>query len=158
MGNTSYATAYMESGHHPAFEGDMSYQNTLGWDNTDNAVVALMHKLNQKWHPDVKFRAPIYVDCWQGAMIFCEVLRRAIDQYGIKNMTGPNIKKTFETIKEFDVGGLSTPITYTTWDHQGNHSLRWVRYEKGKLIPVTPFVKTPTLSDEERDYKYWLKD
>lgn len=142
---------------HPGFEDQMAYQYSIDWTDTDNAEVQLMHKLEKKWNNKEKY-TPYYVVGWHAAMIFSEALRRAVDKFGPDKMTGPNIKWAFETLKNFDVKGLSDPITYTPWDHQGNHSIRWVKFQKGKLIPVSEFKTAPQLSDEERDYKYWLKN
>jgi len=155
--HTTLGTAYLQT-KHPAFEGHMSYQYTLAWPDTDNPEVARMHALNKEWHPDVKFRVPLYVTAWHAAKIFSEALRRAVEKYGVDNLNGPNIKASFETLKDFDVGGLSAPITYTKGDHQGNHGLRWARCENNQMVPVGQFVTGAPLSDEERDYKYWLKD
>ncbi len=157
MHHTTLGTAYLQT-KHPAFEGHMVYQYTLAWPDKDNPEIAKIHALNKEWHPDVNFRAPLYVTAWHGAMVFCEGLRRAIEKYGADDLTGPNIRASLETLKDFDVGGLSAPVTYTKGDHQGNHGLRWARCENNQLIPVGPFVKGAPLSDEERDYKYWLKD
>jgi branched-chain amino acid transport system substrate-binding protein len=157
MHHSELGTAYLET-KDPAFEGHLAYQYTLDWPNTENEEVARMHALNKKWHPEVKFRMPLYVSAWHGAMIFSEALRRAVVTYGVDNMSGPNIKAAFETIKDFDVGGLSSPVSYSKADHQGSHSLRWVRCEKGRLVPVGPFVKGAPFTDEERNYNYWLKD
>ena len=157
MQHTCLGTAYLQT-KDPAFEGHMSYQYCLAWPDTDNPEIAKIHALNKEWHPDVKSRVPLYVTAWHGAMIFCEALRRGVEKYGVENLNGPNIRASFETIKDFDVGGLSEPITYTNWDHQGNHALRWSVCKDGKLVPAGPFVKTKPLTDEERDYKYWLKD
>ncbi|MBU2549355.1 MAG: ABC transporter substrate-binding protein [Proteobacteria bacterium] len=141
---------------HPGFEDQMAYQYCIDWTDTDNAEVQLMHKLEKKWNNKEKY-SPYYVVGWHAAMIFTEALRRAVEKFGPDKLTGPNIKWALESLNNFDVKGLSDPITYTTWDHQGNRSIRWVKFEKGKLVPVSGFKTAPELTDDERDSKYWLQ-
>jgi hypothetical protein len=93
-----------------------------------------------------------------GAKIFCEGLTRALNTYGVEKLTGPNIKKAFETIRNWETGGFCPPITYTSWNHQATRGLRWTKFAGGKLVPVSDFLMGPEFSGKERDYKYWLKN
>ena len=157
--HTPIGTVYLTT-KDPALEGHMTYQYSLAWPDTSNSEIALMHKLNQEWHPEVmkKGRIPLYTAGWMGAKIFCEGLTRAVKTYGAENMTGPNIKKAFETIRDWDTNGFSPPITFTSWNHQGSRGLRWVKLEGGKLVPISGFIMGPEFSPKERNSKYWLQD
>ncbi|MFC1822372.1 ABC transporter substrate-binding protein [Thermodesulfobacteriota bacterium] len=148
------ATAYLET-HDPAFEGHMAYAYTATWKDTNVPEIALMHKLNKKWFGNAPDRIPYYVAGWHAAKVFSEGLRIGVERFGADNLTGPNVKEAFESIKNMDMNGLSSPMTYNRWDHQGSHGLQWLKCEGGKLVPVSGFVDSPPLTDEQRSSKFW---
>jgi branched-chain amino acid transport system substrate-binding protein len=57
----------------------------------------------------------IYVRGWASTLVWTEALRRA-DKAG--NLTGEGIKNALETLRNFDLGGLSPNVTYTPTDHR----------------------------------------
>jgi len=60
-----------------------------------------------------------------------EALKRA------KTMDAAGVKAALETIKDFDTGGLSAPITFTPTDHRPNTKLRIMNVNKdGKIVLV----------------------
>ena len=65
-------------------------------------------------HADDQHNA-IYVRGWTYALVWSEALKRA-DARGALN--GPGVKAAMEELKDFDVGGLTNPITYTAADHR----------------------------------------
>ena len=65
-------------------------------------------------HADDQHNA-IYVRGWTYALVWSEALKRA-DAKGALN--GPGVKAAMEELKDFDVGGLTNPITYTAADHR----------------------------------------
>ena len=60
----------------------------------------------------------MYVRGWSYVMVWSEALKRA-DKAG--QLNGPGVKAALETLKDFDLGGLSQPVTYTPTDHRPDH-------------------------------------
>ena len=86
-------------------------------------------------------RTNAYTQGWYTFSIFTEGLRRVIDAG--QDLTGPNIKAALETIRDFDMGGVTMPITFTTTDHRGSKGLRLFRVENGAWTPLTDFLTAP---------------
>ena len=87
------------------FTGVMPY--TYYW--YDVPALQEMKAFNAKHHPDVKHRTTYYTQGWFTGMIFEEALRRA-DKAG--KLTGEGLSEALATIKNWDVGGLTAPVTF----------------------------------------------
>jgi branched-chain amino acid transport system substrate-binding protein len=86
-----------------------------------------MHKKN---HPNDTHTQP-YVQGWTSVMVMWEAMKKA------KTMDAAGLKAALESIKDFDTGGLSAPITFTPTDHRPNTSLRIMKVDKdGKIVLV----------------------
>ena len=153
--HTNLPIAYLATGE-PSLEGHMGYQYNRSWDDADNSEVNLIRKRSEKAYPGV-VQGTLYFNAWEVAMIHLEAVARAIKKYGVDNLTGDNLRMILESGEEFDTHGLSGAITYSSWDHQGSHSIRLVRCEGGKTVPVTKFKEGPPLTPEQRYPDYWIK-
>ena len=60
--------------------------------------------------------------------ILVEGVRLAIQHYGLP-VTGEKVKKGYEKIKDFTLGGFLPPLTVTTQDHEGGG---WVQIYETK--------------------------
>jgi branched-chain amino acid transport system substrate-binding protein len=90
-------------------------------------------EMHQKNHPNDKHIQP-YVQGWTSMMVMWEAFKRA-DKNNALNAEG--LKAALETLKDFDTGGLSAPITFTSTDHRPNTSLRIMKVDKdGKIVLV----------------------
>ena len=72
-----------------------------------------------------------FIRGWVSMMVMCEGLKRADDA---GDLTGPGLKKALETLRDFDTGGLTAPITYTSTDHRPNMSAKIYEYQNGKMV------------------------
>jgi branched-chain amino acid transport system substrate-binding protein len=80
--------------------------------------------LNQKW-----------LQGWTFGKIMIEAIRRSGD-----NVTGESIKKSLETIKDLDLGGLGAPLTFTDKSHAGALKAHVYEVKKGRWEPITDFI------------------
>jgi branched-chain amino acid transport system substrate-binding protein len=55
-------------------------------------------------------------------------------------LTGENIKAALETIKDFDTGGVTSPLTFTPTSHRGNNALRLYQVENGAWVSISDFI------------------
>ena len=90
------------------------------------------HKAN---HPNDTHDA-LYVRGWTYVMVWSEALKRA-DKAG--KLTGPGVKAAAETLKDFDVGGLTSPLTYTSTDHRPTTKTKVYVVKGGKLVFVKEY-------------------
>jgi len=157
-GHTDFGTAYIDTGH-KAFEGHYTYQYCLSWEDVDQPIIAFLHKINEMWAPKVKHRPFLYQTGVQAGIVIAEIFRRGIRQYGEPGkLDGVKVREIMETFDNFDPLGISGPITWLHYDHQGVHSLRIAQCKDNKLVGMGGFVEAQPLEPHERDGKYWLQD
>ncbi len=158
LGHTDFGTAYMDT-KNKAFEGHYTYQYCMSWEDVNVPIIAFAHKITEMWHPNVKQRPFVYMLGFQGGIVISEIYKRAIQQYGDPTkVTGEQIRKIMEEMRNFDPLGISGPINWFPYDHQGVTSLRIARCQDGKLVGMGKFVESQPLEPQERYGKYWLQD
>lgn len=77
-----------------------------------------------------------YVRGWVAALLWTEALRRA-DKAG--NLTGEGIRKAFETMNDFDLGGLGPHVTFTATDHRATTKTAIYMIKDGALARVKEY-------------------
>jgi branched-chain amino acid transport system substrate-binding protein len=90
------------------------------------------HKAN---HPNDAHDA-LYVRGWAYVMVWAEALRRA-DKAG--QLTGEGVKKAAETLQNFDLGGLTNPVSYSATDHRPSTKTPIYQVKGGKLVKVAEY-------------------
>jgi branched-chain amino acid transport system substrate-binding protein len=90
---------------------------------------------HQKNHPNDTHDA-LYVRGWTYVLTWTEVLKRA-DKAG--QLNGPGVKAAAETLKDFDLGGLTSPVTYTASDHRPSTKTPIYMVKGGKLVKVAEY-------------------
>src|SRR5712691_6233107 len=63
-----------------------------------------------------------------------EAIRNALKANGGKQPTGEDVKKGFEAIQDFSLGGLVPPLKVTATGHEGCGFVRVFRVKGGKFI------------------------
>ncbi len=81
-----------------------------------------------------------YVKSWVSMMVMAEGLKRA-KKAG--KLNAPGLKAALETIKDFDTGGLTAPITFTATDHRPNTTLTIYTVGKGGKMEKVKEVTMP---------------
>ena len=89
--------------------------------------------------PETKTNA--YTQGWWTFAAFAEGMRRVLAAG--EELTGANIKAALETFSDYDLGGVTAPVTFTPTDHRGSKGLRIFRVEEGTWTPFTDFVQAP---------------
>jgi len=93
-----------------------------------------MHNNNHKGDSHIQ----PYIQNWVSMMVMWEALKIA-DKKGALNADG--VKAALETLKDFDTGGLSAPITFTATDHRPNTALRIMTVNKDGAIVLVKKVE-----------------
>jgi branched-chain amino acid transport system substrate-binding protein len=94
-----------------------------GWNDTDVEGIKLIHQINKKYHKDISFRPLWYTYGFLSAMVGAEGLKRIPAG---QEISGENLKKALETLKNFDCQGIVSPIAYTSADHSGPRAVKLV--------------------------------
>lgn len=79
-----------------------------------------------------------FVQGWWTMAVMSEGIKRVLDEG--KEVTGENIKNALETIQNFDTGGVTSPISFSSASHKGNNSLRLYKVEGGKWMQLSDFI------------------
>ncbi len=91
-----------------AAEGLRTISPYMNWWNDDVPMIRKIRDYNKKHHPYVEFRESSYMQGFMTGLIFVECLKRA-DKAG--QLTGEGLVGALRSLKDFDTGGLSAPVT-----------------------------------------------
>lgn len=98
--------------------------------------MAEIQKAHQKWHP-YDSHTLSYVEGWVAVKVMAEALGRSLPEQGFSR---ERVKMAFESFKNFIVGGLIPPLTFTAKDHRPSMESRIFIVKDGKLIRYTGFI------------------
>lgn len=75
---------------------------------------------------------------WAAGLVASEGIRRL----GNKEITGENLKQVLESMKDFDTGGITSPITFTPDNHVGGKGIKIMKpnVQKGYFEPITGWI------------------
>jgi branched-chain amino acid transport system substrate-binding protein len=96
-----------------------------------------MYKKDGKEPPKQMDDTVIYNRGLFQAAVQVEALRNAIKANGGKQPTGDDVKKGFEQIKDFTLGGLVPPMQITPDDHEGGGWVQIFQAKDGKFVKKT---------------------
>ena len=88
-----------------------------------------------KHHPSDTHDA-LYVRGWTYVLLWSEALKRADKD---KALTGEGVKAALEKLHDFDLGGLTSNVTYTPTDHRPSTKTPIYMIRGGKLVKVAEF-------------------
>jgi branched-chain amino acid transport system substrate-binding protein len=94
-----------------------------------------LQEFHQKNHPNDTHDA-MYVRGWSYVLVWAEALKRA-DKAG--KINGEAVKKAAESLSNFDVGGLTNPVTYTAQDHRPSTKTPIYQVKGGKLVKIAEY-------------------
>jgi ABC-type branched-subunit amino acid transport system substrate-binding protein len=78
-------------------------------------------------------------------MVACEVVKRALEEVGYENLDGVAIKRTLDSMKDFDCDGIKR-ITYTPEDHRGWNRARIYQVQDGDVVPISDWLEAPMIT------------
>lgn len=118
-----------------ATEGFLAVMPFAFWHEANVEGVKLMHKVRKEIKGTEDPQPVNYTQGFLAAYLLVEALKKAGN-----NITGENIKAVLES-NTFDMKGLSAPIAYKSNLRKPNLSAKLYTVEKGKIKPVTGFLK-----------------
>ena len=103
--------------------------------------IKAMYKAQGKEPPKGMDDTVIYNRALLNAAIHVEAIRNALKATGGKKPTGEDIKKGFEQIHDFTLGGLVPPLKLTPEDHEGGGWVQIFQVHDGKLVKETEWFR-----------------
>ena len=107
------------------------------WDE-DAPEMSKLRKITMRYHPTGKPRIMVYQQGWYWGKVISEGIQRAG-----RDLDGEKLVDALETFRDFDTGGISGPITFTSQSHKATNYCKIFKtnMNKRKLIPVTAWMK-----------------
>jgi branched-chain amino acid transport system substrate-binding protein len=103
--------------------------------------IKAMYKAQGKEPPKTMDDTVIYNRGLLIAAIHLEAVRNALEANGGKQPTGGDIKKGFEQIHDFTLGGLFPPLKITQSDHEGGGWVQIFQAHGGKFVKETDWFR-----------------
>jgi branched-chain amino acid transport system substrate-binding protein len=103
--------------------------------------IRAMYKKEGKEPPKQMDDTVIYNRGLLNAALHAEAIRHALELSGGKKPTGEDVKKGFEQIHDFTLGGLVPPLKVTAEDHEGGGWVKIFQVKGGKFVPETDWFR-----------------
>jgi len=150
-GHASFTSALVELAGADVTEGVYGVYPTVNWGD-DVPAMAKMTEYCQKYHPD-DYGNMDYITCWAEGLIVAEILRLAIENVGVDNLTPQAVEEYgFKKLNNFDAGGLHGPVTYSPGDNRFSKSVRVFQVQSGEITPVSDWIEAPLIKYEDFDW------
>jgi len=150
-GHASFTKALVDLAGADIVEGVYGVYPTVNWGD-DVPAMAKMTEYCKKYHPK-DYGNMDYIISWAQSLIACEILRLAVENAGIDNLTPQVVEEQgFKKLKDFDVGGLHGPVSYSPGDNRLCKSVRVFQVRGGELVPISGWVEAPLVKYEEFDW------
>jgi branched-chain amino acid transport system substrate-binding protein len=132
-------------------EGVYGVYPTVNWGD-DVPAMAKMTEYCQNLHPD-DYGNMDYITSWAEGLIVAEILRVAIENIGVDNLTPQAVEEYgFKKLDGFAVGGLHGPVSYTPGDNRLSKSVRVFQVENGDIVPISDWIEAQLIKYEDFDW------
>jgi branched-chain amino acid transport system substrate-binding protein len=111
--------------------------NPYGYYYEDAPGIAALRKFQEKAHPGEKYRPNSYMQGWFTGMVYVEAINRVLAAK--KPVTGDNLKDALATIKDWDTGGVTGKVTFTS-NKAGVGRVYRANVKKGIFEPVSDWI------------------
>jgi branched-chain amino acid transport system substrate-binding protein len=158
-GHAGFTSAFVDSAGADIAEGVYGVFPTVNWGDNVPAM-AKMTEYIQKNHPDDYAKKNMdYITCWAQSLIVAEILRLAVKNAGYDVLAKGDAaawkaveEQGIQKLKNFDVGGLHGPVSYTQGDNRLSKSVRVFQVQSGNIVPLTDWIDAPMVKYEDFDW------
>ncbi len=157
LGHASITKALIDIAGADICEGVYGVFPTVNWGD-DVPGMAKIVEYCQKLHPKDEGNMD-YITSWAQSLIMAEILRVAVENVGYDVLAKGDVEswRAIETygiqrLKDYDVGGLHGPVSYTPGDNRLSKSVRVFQIQGGEITPVTDWVEAPVVKYEEFEW------
>ena len=127
-------------------KGTMGISIFASMGETDLPGVQLLRKVHKKYHEtDLIEDEMSYVFGWLINDVTIKATEMACQDLGYDKLTGENVKKYLEKLKDYDTKGLTHPLTYGegTEGRRGNKFTRLVEWSGETWKPISKWYEVP---------------
>jgi branched-chain amino acid transport system substrate-binding protein len=156
-GHASFTSELVDIAGADIAEGVYGVFPTVNWGDNVPAMDK-MTEYCQKEHPD-DYGNMDYITCWAQSLIMAEILQVALDNVGYDVLAKGDAEawkaieeQGIQKLKDYDVGGLHGPVTYTPGDNRLSKSVRLFQVQGGNIVPLTDWIDAPVVKYEEFDW------
>jgi len=142
-GHASFTSVLVELAGDDA-EGIYGVYPTVNWGD-DVPAMDKMTEYCLEYHPE-DYGNMDYITSWAEGLLIAEILRLAVEEVGIENMTPQAVEEYgFKALDNFDVGGLHGPVSYSDGDNRLAKAVRVFQVQSGVIVPLTGWVDAPLI-------------
>ncbi len=159
-GHASFTKALIDIAGADVVEGVYGAYPTVMWEE-DVPGMAKLTEYCKKNHPE-DYGNMDYIISWAQSLIMAEALRLAFENVGYETLAKGDVdawraveKYGIQKLKDFDVGGLHGPVSYTPGDNRLTKYNRIYQIKNGEITPVSGWVEAPFIKYE--DYEWFGK-
>jgi len=156
-GHAGFTKALVDIAGADIAEGVYGVFPTVNWGD-DVPGMAKMTEYLQANHPEDAGNMD-YITTWAQSLIMAEILRVAVENVGYDALEKGDAAswQAIETqgiqkLKDYDVGGLHGPVSYTPGDNRLAKSVRVFQVKGGMITPISEWVEAPVVKYEEFDW------
>ncbi|MBA7651586.1 hypothetical protein ES703_59405 [subsurface metagenome] len=156
-GHASFTKALVDIAGADIVEGVYGVFPTANWGD-DVPGMAKVIEYCQRLHPKDAENLD-YITSWAQSLVMAEILRVALENVGYDVLAKGDVEswRAVETqgiqkLKDFDVGGLHGPVSYTPADNRLAKSVRVFQVRNGVITPISDWVEAPVVKYEDFDW------
>jgi len=156
-GHASFTKALVDIAGADIVEGVYGVFPTANWGD-DVPGMAKVIEYCQRLHPKDAENLD-YITSWAQSLVMAEILRVALENVGYDVLAKGDVEswRAVETqgiqkLKDFDVGGLHGPVSYTPGDNRLAKSVRVFQVKNGVITPISDWIEAPMVKYEDFDW------
>ncbi|MFH1169443.1 MAG: ABC transporter substrate-binding protein [Chloroflexota bacterium] len=157
LGHAGITSALVSIAGADIVEGVYGVFPTVNWgDNVPG--MAKMTEYVKKLHPKDEGNMD-YITSWAQSLIMAQSLKLALENVGYDVLAKGDVEswRAVETqgiqkLKDYDVGGLHGPVSYTPGDNRLSKSVRVFQIRSGAIVPVSDWMDAPVVQYETYDW------
>jgi branched-chain amino acid transport system substrate-binding protein len=157
LGHAGITKALVDIAGADIVEGVFGVFPTVNWGD-DVPGMAKMTEYCRNLHPDDEGNMD-YITSWAQSLIMAEILRVAVGNVGYDTLAKGDVEawRALETqgiqkLKDYDIGGLHGPVSYTPGDNRLSKSVRVFQIQNGVITPISGWVEAPMVKYEDFDW------
>jgi branched-chain amino acid transport system substrate-binding protein len=156
-GHAGFTKALVDAAGADIAEGVYGVFPTVSWGD-DVPGMAKMTEYLQANHPDDAGNMD-YITTWAQSLLMVEIVRTALDNVGYDVLAKGDAEawkaieeQGIQKLKDYDVGGLHGPVSYTAGDNRLSKSVRVFQVQGGEITPLTDWIDAPVVEYEKFDW------
>ncbi len=157
LGHAGITKALVDIAGADIVEGVYGVFPTVNWGD-DVPGMAKMTEYCRNLHPADEGNMD-YITSWAQSLIMAEILRVAVGNVGYDTLAKGDVDawRALETqgiqkLKDYDIGGLHGPVSYTPGDNRLSKSVRVFQIQNGVITPISGWVEAPMVKYEDFDW------